>query len=126
MLVIYEQSLGSSGGDIEIILSQIKKELEPFHLQALIMTYDLLCFSDVQKSLETQVVEIEALRSQMLAEYEQMLSVRSEVMTSQSDEVEKLQREMEEIRQKYESEMGEFEEKVKQETGKSKIYLRLF
>lgn len=74
-------------------------------------------FPDVQKSLENQVEEISTLRAQMLAEYEQMLSVRAEVMASQSEEVEKLQKEMEQIQQKYESEMADFEQKVKLQTG---------
>ncbi|WAQ94540.1 PCNT-like protein [Mya arenaria] len=71
---------------------------------------------DVQRSLAAQVEEIESLRARMLNEYQQMLSVRAEVMSSQSAEVEQLQREMETIQRDYAGQMDEFETKVKQQT----------
>lgn len=78
---------------------------------------DLVYITDVQKSLDQQVDDINVLRTQMLGEYEQMLSVRAEVMASQSQEVEKLQEEMAQIQRQYETQMSDFQEKVQTQTG---------
>ena len=74
--------------------------------------------ADVKKSLEEQCKEIAALRAQMLGEYEQLLTVRAEVMSSQSEEVGKLQQEMALIQQQYEDQMKSFQDKVKEQTGR--------
>ncbi|KAH3717233.1 hypothetical protein DPMN_060014, partial [Dreissena polymorpha] len=71
---------------------------------------------DVQRTLQAQLDDISALRAQMLGEYEQMLTVRAEVMSSQSQEVEKLQQEMARIQAQYEAQMNEFESKIKSQT----------
>lgn len=78
--------------------------------------------AEAQKSLEEQLEEINALRAQMLREYEQMLSVRTEVMTSQSEEVGKLQQEMAQIQRKYEDQMADFQEKVKAQIGNRNLW----
>ena len=53
----------------------------------------------------------------MLGEYEQLLSVRTEVMASQTQEVEKLQQEMAAIQHQYEEQMKTFQAKVEAQTG---------
>ena len=53
----------------------------------------------------------------MLGEYEQLLSVRTEVMASQSQEVEKLQQEMAAIQKQYEDQMDNFQSKVEAQSG---------
>ena len=54
----------------------------------------------------------------MLGEYEQLLSVRTDVMASQSQEVEKLQREMAAIQKQYEDQMDNFQSKVEAQSGR--------
>ena len=53
----------------------------------------------------------------MLGEYEQLLSVRTDVMASQSQEVEKLQQEMAAIQRQYEEQMDNFQSKVEAQSG---------
>ena len=54
----------------------------------------------------------------MLNEYEQLLSVRTEVMASQTEEVEKLQEEMASIQRQYEEQMSTFQAKVEEQSGR--------
>lgn len=56
----------------------------------------------------------------MLAEYEQLLTARAEIMSSQTQEVEKLQREMEELQQSYENQIKTFQTKVEEQSGKER------
>ncbi|KAK3108267.1 hypothetical protein FSP39_004477 [Pinctada imbricata] len=67
---------------------------------------------DIHKTLETQREEIAQLRSRMLTEYEQLLVTRADVMSEQTEEVEKLQREMEQLQQKYEDQIKTFQAKI--------------
>lgn len=97
-------------------ISPTRKKLTCWIIKYNIKYISCYC-TDVQKSLDKQVEEISALRAQMLGEYEQMLSVRAEVMASQSQEVEKLQQEMAQIQKQYEEQMAEFETKVQSQTG---------
>ncbi|XP_061193837.1 golgin subfamily B member 1-like [Saccostrea echinata] len=71
---------------------------------------------DVQETLETQREEIAALRSRMLEEYEQLLKVRAEVMATQTQEVEKLQREMDQLHQSYAEQIKVFQTKVEEQS----------
>ena len=74
--------------------------------------------SDVRKTLDSQYEDIVTLRTQMLNEYEQLLSVRTDIMASQTEEVEKLQEEMVSIQRQYEEQMSTFQTKVEEQTGK--------
>nr|XP_022305127.1 A-kinase anchor protein 9-like isoform X11 [Crassostrea virginica] len=71
---------------------------------------------DVQQTLEIQREEISSLRSRMLEEYEQLLTTRADVMATQTQEVEKLQREMEDLQQSYEEQIKVFQTKVEEQS----------
>jgi hypothetical protein len=53
----------------------------------------------------------------MLEEYEQLLTIRAEVMATQTQEVEKLQREMEQLQASYEEQIRTFQTKVEEQSG---------
>ena len=72
---------------------------------------------DVVQTLEGQREEIIQLRSRMLSEYDQLLAVRTDAMAAQAEEVDRLQREMEEMQHKYEGEMKTFQAKVEAQSG---------
>ena len=59
----------------------------------------------------------------MLNEYEQLLSVRTDVMASQTEEVEKLQEEMASIQRQYEEQMSTFQTKVEEQSGTGLLLL---
>ncbi|KAL4221886.1 A-kinase anchor protein 9 [Mactra antiquata] len=115
--ITHHHTRDSQTDDTVSVSSEPVTESEIKHVQERQQT--LHSAQGVQKSLDKQLEEINALRSQMLGEYEQMLSVRAEVMASQSEEVEKLQQEMTQIQQQYETQMNEFQDKVQSQTESS-------
>ncbi|XP_071108660.1 extracellular matrix-binding protein ebh-like isoform X2 [Haliotis cracherodii] len=77
----------------------------------------------IRNLLESQREEISQLRSQMLSEYEMMLQARTQGVTSQSEQVTVLQREMEALQSQYEDQVRTFPEKLAltSESDKEKI-----
>ncbi|XP_046573567.1 A-kinase anchor protein 9-like isoform X2 [Haliotis rubra] len=78
----------------------------------------------IRNLLESQREEISQLRSQMLSEYETMLQSRTQGVTSQSEQVALLQREMETLQAQYEDQVRTFQEKLALTTEADKEKIR--
>ncbi|XP_052094804.1 A-kinase anchor protein 9-like isoform X6 [Mytilus californianus] len=64
---------------------------------------------DVRQTLESQREELDLLRASLLQEYEQLLAARTDRMSDEAQEVERLQEEMEQLQKLYNKQKAKFQ-----------------
>lgn len=71
----------------------------------------------MRQTLESQREELDLLRASLLQEYEQLLTARTDRMSDESQEVERLQEEMEQLQKLYNKQKAKFQSGGPQITG---------
>ncbi|XP_063421715.1 A-kinase anchor protein 9-like isoform X4 [Mytilus trossulus] len=76
---------------------------------------------DVRQTLESQREELDLLRASLLQEYEQLLTARTDRMSNEAQEVERLQEEMEQLQKLYNKQKAKFQSAGPQITDLSSL-----